>query len=123
VTVSISRRIVACLAYLLPLLGWIYALIVHRRDRFILFHVRQAASIVLVPAFLTLLWAIVGWVLALTPIGGPLAAGLFSLVMVAYLVAAVDWIIGLVQAATGRAEPVPVLGRVALRFPLPASSR
>ncbi len=122
-TVSISRRIGACLAYLLPLIGWLYALIVHRRDRFVLFHVRQAASIVLVPLALTVAWAIIGWLLALTPVGGPLTAGLFSLALVAYLVAAVDWIIGLVQAATGQAEPVPILGRVALRFPLPASSR
>lgn len=122
-TANISSRIVAFLAYLLPFIEWIYALIVHRRDRFVLFHVRQAASIVLVPVALTLLWAIVGWILALTPVGGLLAAALFSLVAVAYLVAAVDWIIGLVQAATGRAEPVPILGRVALRLPLPTSSQ
>ncbi|GAB4563874.1 MAG: hypothetical protein Kow0047_13140 [Anaerolineae bacterium] len=116
---SATRRIAACLAYLLPVVGWIYTLVARRRDRFAMFHTRQAIGITLIPVALTALWAITGWLLAWLPFGAPLAAGLFSLVVAAYIVAVVDWVIGLVQAALGLAKPVPILGGVALRIPLP----
>jgi hypothetical protein len=49
---------------------------------------------------------------------GALAAGLFTMVMLAYLFGAAAWLTGLIRALRKQAIPLPFFGRWAERLPV-----
>jgi uncharacterized membrane protein len=113
---SPAARISAFIAYLLPVLGWIYLGLFQRQNRLAIFHLKQAISLVLFLLAAFFGWAIIGYLLAFIPYGAVFSVAFFSLVLFAFIVGAVIWIIGMVNALRGRMEDLPFVGGWAKRF-------
>ena len=116
-SVNPSSRLAAVIAYI-PIVGWLYVWLLHRRDVFVVFHLKQAVGLVvfLVGAFVG--WAAITWLLGWIPFAFILGNALFALVIVAYVFGAFAWIGGMVNAAHGRVALLPVFGRMANRIRL-----
>jgi uncharacterized membrane protein len=106
------------LAYLIPVVGWLYVLFVERKNPFALYHLRQAIGLVVFLVAVLVGWAVVAWVLAWVPYAAVLSIALFSIVVAAYLYGMVAWIVGLVNALAGRSLPLPLFGEWASRLPI-----
>lgn len=112
-----EQRVFAVLAYLLPLAGGLIGLIADGDNRLTRVHARQsiAAVLALILAFFS--WAIVGYVLGMIPIAGPiLAIALFSLVIAMAIFLAANWLISLVMALRGFERTIPFGNRIAARL-------
>ena len=79
-----SSRLPAVLAYLLPVLGWLYVFFFQRGNSLALYHVRQAIGLVLFLVVTLVAWVVVGWLLAWIPYLNILSIALFALVVGAY---------------------------------------
>lgn len=112
-----SKRIKALIAYLLPIIGWVYLLIFQRKDQFAMFHLKQAIGNFMLVAAVALGWVVITWGVSWIPYGFLLGIALFSLVMLASAVAVVSWIVGVVNALRGRVAFLPIMGRTAQRLP------
>ena len=109
----------AFLAYLLPVLGWLYVLVFHRKDEFAVYHAKQSLVITITAIGAPMVWAVVAWVIAWIPLVGPVvAAALFALVMLTYIVLVATWIVGLVYVSRAKMKPIPVVGGWAERLPV-----
>lgn len=108
----------AFLAYLLPVVGWVYVLMFHRQDKFALYHTRQSIALALFLVAATLGVIVVGWVLAWIPYAFVLSIALFSLVVAAYLFGIIAWCLGLSNALRGHVAPLPISGGWANRLPI-----
>ena len=113
-----SDRLLALIAYLLPVLGWIFIGVFQRKNSFAMFHLRQAAGIFLALLIAFLAWVVVGWVIAWIPYGFVFSIALFSLVIVVVIVVVIAWIVGIVNALFLRKNFIPFFGRWADRLPL-----
>ena len=112
-----SKRHLAFIAYLVPVLGWLYGLLFERKDEFVLYHAKQAMMLTIAAVVAPVAWAVAAWILVWVPVVGPvLAASLFALVILAYLCLVVIWIVGMVNALQAKAKPLPVVGRWAERI-------
>ena len=93
-----SSRISAFLAYLLPIVGWIYVLLLRQKDSFAVYHTRQSIALFLAVVVAPLVWAVAGWILTWVPIVGAMTAvGLFALVVALWLFLLVAWVLGMVK--------------------------
>lgn len=111
------NRAFAALAYLVPLVGGMLALLLDGRNSFTRAHAQQSIGAALALALGFLAWAVFGYALALLPYVGPIAAiALFSLViaLTAFLIA--NWIVGLALALRGVERAIPLANRIALRL-------
>ena len=115
---NMSSRLPAVLAYLLPVLGWLYVFFFHRRNSLALYHLRQAIGLVLFLLVTLIAWGVVGWLLAWIPYLGILSIALFALVVGVYLYGIVAWLIGIYYALRDRESPLPLFGRLANRLPI-----
>ncbi len=116
---SQSSKISAFLAYLLLVIGWIYVLVARRDDRFALYHTRQSIALVLVAIGVVIVWAVAAWIMTWIPfVGQLLAAASFALVMLTYMLLFVFWLMGMRQALTAKAKPLPLAGRWTRYVPL-----
>jgi uncharacterized membrane protein len=113
-----SSRLPAVLAYLLPVLGWLYVFFFQRRNSLALYHLRQAIGLVLFLIVTLIAWIVVGWLLAWIPYLGILSIALFALVVAVYLYGIVAWFIGIYNALSDRESPLPMFGRLASRLPI-----
>jgi uncharacterized membrane protein len=113
-----SSRFPAVLAYLLPVLGWLYVFFYQRRNSLALYHLRQAIGLVLFLIVILMAWAVVGWLLAWIPYLDVLSIALFALVMSAYFYGAAAWLFGIYNALRNRESPLPLFGRWASRLPI-----
>jgi uncharacterized membrane protein len=114
-----QSKFAAFLAYLLPVIGWLYVFVAHRQDRLALHHTKQSIMLVIMAIIAPLIWAIVGWVLTFIPyVGALLAASTFSLVVSVYLLLIVLWIVGMVYALRAKSDSIPLIGAWAERLPL-----
>jgi uncharacterized membrane protein len=112
-----SDRIVAFLAYLLPVIGWLYALIAHRKNAFVVFHTKQAIGLVLFLLGVFAGWAVIAYLLAMIPFVAIVGVILFSLVIAAFILGAVVWIIGMANALRGQLGYLPIFGHRASSLP------
>lgn len=113
------KRTFAFLAYLLSILGWLYVLLFRRKDKLAVYHARQSLGLTILAVGGPLVWAGAAWVLSWIPLVGPvLAAALFSLIILTYIVLIVAWIVGMVYALQAKVKPVPVVGGWAERLPV-----
>jgi uncharacterized membrane protein len=109
--VKSSSRISAFLAYLLPIVGWLFVLLFRKDDRFAVFHTKQSIMLVVAAIVVPLVWAVVAWILTWIPTFGAMTSvALFALVVAAFLVLLVDWILGMVNALRGKMKPLPMVG-------------
>jgi uncharacterized membrane protein len=113
-----SSRLPAILAYLLPVIGWLYVFFFQRKNSLAMYHLRQSIGLILFLAAMAVGWAVIGWVLAWIPYLGIFSIALFSIVIVAYLYGSVAWIMGLINAFRARQTPLPLFGQWASRLPI-----
>jgi uncharacterized membrane protein len=117
--VSKPGRNVAFLAYLLPIVGWLYVLLFRRKDEFAVYHAKQSMMLTITAVGTPVAWALFAWIVSWLPLAGPIiAAALFALVILIYIFLAATWVIGMVYALQAKMEPVPVLGGWAERIPV-----
>jgi uncharacterized membrane protein len=122
--VSQSSRVSAFLAYFLLVLGWLYVFILHRQDKFAVYHAKQSIMLVMVAIATPVVWVIFGWLISFIPLVGPvLAVAGFALVIAAYVTLIVMWVIGMINALRAKARPLPMIGRWAERLPINSAVR
>ncbi len=102
----------ALLAYLLPVLGPAYILLLRKDDAFSRYHAMQSLSIVAALILAPAVWILFSWLISLLPFGGVVAAYVFALVVAVYLAVVVAWVVGIVNALRARRSPVPFFGRI-----------
>jgi uncharacterized membrane protein len=109
--VNKPSKTLAFLAYLLSILGWLYVLLFHKKDKFAVYHARQSMTLTILAVVAPAVWALVAWILTWIPLAGSfVAATLFSLVIAVYVLLAVVWIMGMVYALQDKMEPLPMVG-------------
>jgi uncharacterized membrane protein len=117
--VSKPKRYLAFLAYLLPIFGWLYVLLFHRKDEFAAYHAKQSLGLTVIAIGAPAIWAVVAWIVSWIPLIGPIiAVALFSLVIATYMLLIVAWVTGIVYALQAKAKPIPVVGGWAERIPI-----
>lgn len=114
---SQASRFPAVFAYI-PVVGWLYVLLLQRQNRFAVFHVKQSIGLFLFLLATLIIWAIVAWLLAWIPYVAAVSAGLFTLVIAAYLYGFVAWILGIINALRNRQTQLPWFGAWASRLPI-----
>lgn len=115
---SKPRTSPAFLAYLLPVLGWLYVFLFRREDEFAVYHAKQSMALTIAAIGAPVVWAVAAWVVAWIPlVGSVIAAALFALVILAYIALGVIWMVGMVYALQARMKPVPIVGTWAERIP------
>jgi uncharacterized membrane protein len=113
-----SQRYLAFLAYLVPVLGWLYVLLLRKEEEFAVYHAKQSLVLTISAILVPVVWAVVAWILVLIPLVGPVtAASLFALVILAYLYLIATWVVGMVYALREQMKPVPVVGGWAEKIP------
>ena len=113
-----SSRVSAVLSYV-PVVGWLYVVLLQRKNAFAMFHVRQAIGLVLFLIVVLAGWAAFTWIVSfLIPYGFLVGNALFALVVAALIYGVIAWIIGIVNASRGRAAMLPVFGRRASQLPI-----
>ena len=112
-----ASRISAVIAYV-PVIGWLYGLLLMRRNAFVHFHAKQSLGLFLFLALIFAAWMVVGWLLAWLPYGFLMGVVLFALVVAAAIFGVIVLIIGLSNALRGRIALLPVFGRRANQLPL-----
>jgi uncharacterized membrane protein len=115
---KLSTRISALLAYLLPVIGWLYIGFFQRENSFVRFHLRQSMGIFVVVVAVFVGWVGIGWLIAWIPYGFIFSMALFTLVLVALIAAVIAWILGIVNVLRLRKAVVPFFGRWADRLPI-----
>jgi uncharacterized membrane protein len=112
-----SSRFPAFLAYLLPVVGWVYALVAHRKNSFVVFHAKQAIGLVLFLVLVFAGWAVAGYLLAMIPYLAIIASVMFTLVIAAFIFGLVAWIMGMLNALRGIIAFLPIFGHKANTLP------
>jgi uncharacterized membrane protein len=115
--VSISSRIKALLAYLFLALGGALVLLFSRKDQFAVFHARQSLILTAAAILMVLLWLLVAYPLSWIPFAGPvLASSTFGLVIAAFALLIVGWIMGMIHALRAEEQRVPLIGNLVKRW-------
>ena len=112
-----SQRIPALIAYL-PVIGWIYLGFFERKNDFAHFHLRQSIGLFLSLILVTAAWAVAAWVLAWIPYAFVFGIALFALPLTAYILGAVAWVTGIINALRYREAPLPLIGGYSSRLPI-----
>lgn len=99
-------KIFAFLGVFLTILGFIIVLLAKKENKYAMFYAKQ--GLVLGIAWV-IVW-VVGWVLAFIPIIG------WLILTVAYILLVVLWIIGFVNALSGKEKALPLIGQFADKF-------
>jgi len=112
-----SDRFSAFFAYI-PVIGWIYVLLVKRQNSLSMFHVRQSIGLFVFLGATFLAWVAVTWVLGWIPFGFMVGVGLFTMVITAFIFGIVAWVTGILHAWQGRMILLPLIGKMANSIPL-----
>ena len=112
-----SERFSAFIAYL-PVIGWIYVLLLKRQDPLPMFHVRQSIGLFMFLAASFAACVVVTWALGLIPFGFMIGIALFTMVITAFIFGIVAWVTGIIHALQGRMVLLPLFGKMAnsIRF-------
>jgi len=113
-----SQRLSAFIAYLLPVIGWIFLGFFQNKNQFARFHMRQSVGLFLFLILVTAGWGVVTWLLAWIPYAVVLGFALFSLPLAAYIFGVIAWVLGMVNALSGRIVYLPIFGSFANSLPL-----
>jgi uncharacterized membrane protein len=115
---SRASRLPAVLAYLIPVIGWLYVFFFQRKNILAIYHLKQSIGLFLFLVATMAGWAVIAWVLAWIPCMAVLSIALFAIVIAAYLYGIVAWILGLINALSNRLAPLPLFGQWANRLPI-----
>lgn len=108
----------AVIAYLVPVVGWLYVYLFQRNNALAVYHLRQAVGLVVFLVGTLLIWAVVAWLIAQIPFMAVMSISLFTIVMAAYMFGFVVWVLGMLNAARGKSTPLPLIGQWASRLPI-----
>ena len=109
----------AFLAYLLSILGWLYVLLFQREDKLAIYHAKQSLGLTLVAMGSFAIWLLGSWIISWVPLVGALiAAATFAQVILIYIFLGVAWVMGIVYALQAKMKPVPFVGKWAERIPV-----
>ncbi len=113
-----EARHFAVLAYILPVIGGLIGLMADGQNRLTRFHAQQSIAAVLALLLAFLVWAVLGYLISLIPIAGPIVAiALFSLVIAMAIFMAANWLISLAAVALrGGERTIPLANRIAIRL-------
>ena len=112
-----AGRAFAALAYILPVVGGVIAMLADGRNPLTRSHALQSIAAVITLILSFLVWIAVGYVVALVPVIGPIfSLSLFSLVIALAIFLCVNWIVSLVVALRGEERTIPIANRIVLRF-------
>ena len=114
---STSQRISAAVGYI-PVFGWIYAFLVERNDKYVMFHLKQAISLVLTLAGLFALWFVVAWILFAIPYADIFAMALFTIPLAALILGVILWVLAMINALRGEVKEIPIFGSFGKRIPI-----
>jgi uncharacterized membrane protein len=94
-----DSKLWAFLAYLLGIIGFILVLLVKKDNKFAMYHAKQSLVLFICWVIVMILTPIpiIGW------IGGPILG----------VVIFILWILGIVNALSGKQVPVPIVGKFA----------
>lgn len=112
-----GSRISAVIAYI-PVIGWLYGLLIARGNPFVHFHAKQSLGLSLFLVVVFVAWVVVIWIISWLPYGFLLGTVFFALVIAAAIYAVFALIIGLANALRGRAALLPIFGRRANQLPI-----
>lgn len=116
-SVSTSSRLKAFLAYLFLALGGALVLLFSRKDQFAIFHARQSLTLTGAAVLTVLFWLLVAYPLSWIPFAGPvLASSTFGLVIAAFALLIVGWILGMIHALRAQERRVPLIGSLVKRW-------
>jgi uncharacterized membrane protein len=107
----------AAIAYI-PVIGWLFVYLLQRKNQLAVYHLRQSIGLVLFLIGALVIWAVVGYVIAMIPYMAAFSVALFTVVIAAYLFGAVTWIMGIINALRNKSTPLPFFGRWASRLPI-----
>lgn len=107
----------ASIAYI-PIIGWIFVYFTQRNNPLAVFHLRQSVGLVLFLAATFVIWAVVGYLIALIPYMAVFSVALFTVVMAFYIFGVVAWVMGIINALKNKSTPLPLLGQWANRLPI-----
>ena len=114
---SKPKRHAAFLAYFLPIVGWLYVLLFHRKNEFAIYHAKQSMMLTMTAVGAPAAWVVVAWIVSWLPLAGPIiSVALFALVILAYVFLAATWVIGMVYALQVKLKPLPIVGGWAERI-------
>jgi len=114
---TLSQRFPAFIAYLLPIIGWLYVIIFQRKNHFARFHLKQSIGLFLFVIFVMAVWLVVLWLFALIPYAIICGIAFFTMVMLALTSALISWIMGINNALQGHVAYLPIFGKLAHRLP------
>jgi uncharacterized membrane protein len=115
--VSKPKRILAVLAYLLSIMGWLYVFLFQRKEKLAVYHARQSMMLTIVAIGGPVVWAGAAWIVSWIPLVGPLlAAASFSIVILTYVALASSWVVGMIYALQAKMKPIPIVGKWAERI-------
>ncbi len=112
-----ASKISAIISYI-PVIGWLYGLVLARKNEFVHFHAKQSLGLFLFLVVMLAIWAVVAWLMSWIPYGFLLGVVLFALVVAAAIYGVVAHIMGISNAAKGRIVLLPFFGQQANRLPL-----
>jgi uncharacterized membrane protein len=113
-----KHKVLAFLAYLLSVLGWLYVLLFQREDKLAVYHAKQSLVLTLVAIGSLAIWLLGSWAISWVPLVGPLiAAVVFSQIILLYIFLGAAWIMGMVYALQAKIRPLPLVGKWAERIP------
>lgn len=115
---SLSSRVSAIIAYVVPVLGWLYVYLFQRKDEFAVYHLKQSIGLVIFVVGTFILWAVVAYVIAYLPYMAVFGLTLFTLVIAAYIFAFIVWIKGILNVLSSEMKPLPGIGERANRLPI-----
>jgi uncharacterized membrane protein len=108
-------RLPAAIAYI-PVLGWLYVILFTKRGPYVMFHLRQSIGLVFFLAVAFISWGILTWIISWIPYGFLVGVVLFTIVLVAFITGIAAWIVGIINALSGRVALLPVFGSYAYRL-------
>jgi uncharacterized membrane protein len=108
----------AVIAYLIPIVGWLYVYVFQRSNALALYHLRQSIGLVVFLLGVLLGWIVVGWLLAWIPYMAVFSVALFAIVIAAWIFGVFAWLMGMLNAAKNMAAPLPLFGQWASRLPI-----
>lgn len=103
---SDDSKLFAFLAVLLSIIGFLFAYMAKKDDKYVMFYAKQ--SLVLFFAWL-IVW-VASLILAFVPVIGHL------IIAIAYVGLFILWIIGMVYAFSGEMKQIPLVGQFASKF-------
>jgi uncharacterized membrane protein len=97
----------------IPVIGWLYVLLVKRQNSLSMFHVRQSIGLFIFLVATFAAWVAFTWIVSWIPFGFMVGIAIFTLVIIVFIFGIIAWVTGIVHALQGRMDLLPLIGKTA----------